>query len=399
MILNNAMRKRYFTFLFLGILAGAGWYAWIAQRTEQAASLARSEKSKPLMTNSHGTISPVLPPPMETSTLAIDAIRITDEDRSSPAKPPSIEEQVQALEARVNQAVAKISPLPSEQIQNALLEAFNSLDSINFNIAKNELIARARRGDKTALAAIQSALNDTPPKLQAYLASMLGEIATDSALQILLEVLDTSLGQNREMRYAALEAISNIGKHRGQNAPTEALSSLLENYFQTITVSDQSLLSAVVMGLSTIGTAQGVERVLRFVDLQESAKTVPPELFQRMAESLRQVRNPAAMVPLQARLQQDPELNRQSTHMAGDALAAMGDVQATEVLLRWAADMTGKAQTKQALAWFSQVRDEQSLQQLLHAEEHRQFRDPQMLERISTLAKQIDQQSTPELAK
>ena len=297
------------------------------------------------------------------------------------------------LETRIDRAVEQVGPLASEEIAKALLEAIRSGDDVMLNVAKNELIARGRRGDDAAVQAIRSALAEAAPKLHAYLVGIIGEIATVGAVQSLLDILDGSTGQNTPVRYAALEAIGNIGRYREQNVPPEALSSPLESYFDTVAITDPDLLGAVARALSTVGTAEGVEKLLRFIEVRGDNW---PKAVEQVQTALLQVRNPEAVAPLQTRLQQDTELRYTSARIAGESLAAMGDRHATEALLQWAAQVTGKAQIEQALAWLSEVRDQESLNLLLDAHERIRFHDPAMREGISALAEQIEKQSTPQ---
>jgi hypothetical protein len=73
---------------------------------------------------------------------------------------------------------------------------------------------------------------------------------------------------------------------------------------------DPQLLYAVARGLNTLGTAEGVERLLRFMEAQEANRTITPRLVKQMTASLRQVRNTAAIAPLKARLLQDRAVER-----------------------------------------------------------------------------------------
>jgi HEAT repeat protein len=204
--------------------------------------------------------------------------------------------------------------------------------------------------------------------------------------------VDKTPGQISRMRHTALEAIGSIGKYREKDVLPEALSSLLENYLDTMATGDMEVFGAIARGLSTVGTERGVETLLNWVETQGGGK---PEIAERLTKALRQVRSPEAVTPLLARLHKDPELHLQTTRIAGEALAAMGRSKATEALLQWAAMVSGEKQIRQALAWFSHVRDEESLQLLLHPKER--FRDPQMREKIAALAVQINKQSTPQL--
>ncbi len=75
-----------------------------------------------------------------------------------------------------------------------------------------------------------------------------------------------------------------------------------------MSMKDPQLLYAVARGLNTLGTAEGVERLLRFMEAQEANRTI--RLVKQMTASLRQVRNTAAIAPLKARLLQDRAVER-----------------------------------------------------------------------------------------
>jgi hypothetical protein len=114
---------------------------------------------------------------------------------------------------------------------------------------------------------------------------------------------------------------------------------------------DPQLLYAVARGLNTLGTAEGVERLLRFMEAQEANRTITPRLVKQMTASLRQVRNTAAIAPLKARLLQDRAVERETTRIVGEALAAVGNVRATE------ADSRPQRQTEFETAFALETQD------------------------------------------
>jgi hypothetical protein len=257
------------------------------------------------------------------------------------------------------------------------------------NATKNELVARGKRGDETAVQAIRSAIERTFSNNQDYFTYLLGRIATDDALRSLLDIVDTS-GQNKRLHNAALEAIANIGRHYDQKIPPQALSSLLEEYFDTIPKDNLQLLDPIANGLSTLGMATGIEKLLRFIETAEIEGNLTPEFVNSMTDALREIRNFDAIGPLRARLQQDKEIKREATRMAGEALASIGHAKATEALLEWASQVKGREHIQQARAWLSQIQDDDSYQMLLHAQEYYRFRDSKMPKMISGLALELD---------
>lgn len=314
-----------------------------------------------------------------------------------PPVPASFEAEIQALEASAKRAAAEVTPLSAEQVQAAMLEAIRAGDKMVLNAAKNELMKRGKENDVTAIQAIRSAIDQLTANMQTYFIGILGEIATPDALGSLIDILEGSAAHGSEAWYAALDAIGSIGRHRSQNVSPEQLATLIEDYIERKPPDDPHLVAALGRGLSTLGTWQGVGRFLRVMDEQEASKAMTSSWAEMMTSSLSELRNPEAVTLLQARLQADPELERATTRVAGAALAAMGNVRASEALLWWASELTGGDPNKQALTWLSEVRDEQSLQLLLHTENRFRFRDPALLAGITALAKQIDEQSTPRL--
>lgn len=396
------MHKRTLIVLVLaGILAGtlSGGYAWRATSLDSAPVPPPSLAEEP-----HGEV--VAGPASETGTPEKGASMSTSETvpagdleaqrQIDPPVPISFEAEIQALEASAKRAAAEVTPLSSEQVQAAMLDAIGAGDERLLNAAKNELMKRGKQGDVTAIQAISSAIAQVPANQKTYFIGILGEIATPDALGSLIDILEGS-AHGSEAWYAALDAIGSIGRYRSQNVSPEQLAALIEDYIETKSPNDPHLVAALGRGLSTLGTWRGVGRFLRVMDEQEASKAMTSSWAQMMTSSLSELRNPEVVTLLQGRLQEDPGLERATTRVAGAALAAMGNVRASEALLWWASELTGGDLNKQALTWLSQVRDEKSLQLLLHAASRFQFRDPEFLVGITALAKKIDEESTPQL--
>ncbi|MGH8611649.1 MAG: hypothetical protein ACREYF_06300 [Gammaproteobacteria bacterium] len=396
------MRNRIFILLILGAILLGGGYVWRGRYLGSTPVPPQAETPGNPKGEQHRSAGPI--PATSASAPAVPTpkpdTRLSEgleQQTAATLEAPSLEAEVEDLDARVKRAVAQLTRLSSEQVQAALLEAIRARDEVMLNVAKNELIARAKRSDATAVEAIRSAVGQVSSKQQAYFIGILGEIATPNALVALIEILEAPAVDKSEAWYAALDAVGSIGRYRDQNVSPEQLSVLLEDYFEAKSPEDPHLAAALASGLSTVGTERGVDWLLRYMAEHEAGKLMDPGLAKAMTASLTKVRNPAAVLPLQARLQEDPRLEGRAARAAGAALAAMGNARATEALLRWASQLTEKEQTKQALAWLSEVRDEQSIQFLLRAEDWFQFRDPELLAGITALAKKIDEESTPKL--
>jgi len=395
------MQKRTLIVLFLAATLSGG-YAWRAKYLDSAPvppqptqSLAGGRHEKAVA----GAETETLEKRASISTSETvaggnrEAQRVID-----PPVPTSFEAEIQALEATAQRAAAQVTPLSSEELQASMLGAIGGGDAMILNAAKNELMKRAKDGDATAIQAVHSAIDQSPANLQAYFIGILGEIATPDALGSLIDILEGSGANPRsETWYTTLDAIGSVGRYRRQNVSPEQLAALIEDYLERKSPDDPYLVAALGRGLSTLGTRQGVARFLRVMDEQEGNKAMTSNWVAMMTSSLSELRNAEAARLLQARLQGDPALERATTQVAGATLAAMGNLRATEALLLWASELTGGDLNKQALAWLSEVRDEQSLQLLLHTENRFRFRDPDLLAGITALATKIDEESRPRL--
>ncbi|MGH8584145.1 MAG: hypothetical protein ACREWG_15490 [Gammaproteobacteria bacterium] len=398
------MQKRSLIMLFLAA-ALSGGYAWRAKYLDSAPVPPPVLPNQSLTGERHdkaaaGPGAETRSPEQLSSTSLSDKV-LGNNPGQRPIDPPvapSLEAEVEALEVNAKRAAAQVTRLSSEQVQVAMLDAIGAGDGMILNAGKNELMQRAKEGDVTAIQAIRSAIGQVPANLQTYLIGILGEIATPDALGSLIDILDETAAHNKsDAWYAALDAIGSIGRYRSRNVSPEQLAALIEDYFQRKSPDDPHLVAALGRGLSSLGTVHGVQRFLRIMDQQEASKAMTSGWVRTMTASLSELRNPEAVTLLEARLRKDPGLERATTRMAGAALAAMGDVRASEALLWWASKLSGGDLNQQALTWLSEVRDEKSLHLLLQAASRFQFRDPDLLGRITVLAKKIDEESTPRL--
>jgi hypothetical protein len=301
-------------------------------------------------------------------------------------------------ERRIERLSTALESASAERLATALRQAFDESDDVTLNVAKNQLLARAKAGDQAATSAIVASLETAESALQEYLVRVLGEIATVDALRALIDVASHSRVTSERAERAALQTIAEIGQWRDESLPPEALSSLLERYFGAIPPQDTETLSAVARGLSSLGTAKGVNQVLEMLDQLQQNGSSGADTRSRLSEALREVRNPEAVPVLATRLQDDPRLTNATSRAAGDALAAMGDPQATEALLAWAAGVTDEASGEQAIKWFSETRDQGSLKLLLEASHREDFRNPALKERLAALARQLRQRELPQLS-
>jgi hypothetical protein len=301
----------------------------------------------------------------------------------------------EGAESRIEQLSARFEKASTERLATALLQGYDENDDAILNVAKNQLVARAKAGDGTATSAIVASLDRAEPGLQEYLVRVLGEIATADALRALIDIANRTLAIGDRAVRAATHAIAEVGQWRDESVPPEDLSALLEPYFRAISPRDTETLSAVAQGLTTLGTPQGVSEVLQMLDQLQQAGPSGKEARSRLSEALREVRNPASVPVLATRLQDDPGLTAETSRIAGDAMAAMGAPQATEALLNWAAGVTGAASTAQAVKWLSETREHRSLELLLEVNRRADFRDPALKERLAALARELSKRARP----
>jgi hypothetical protein len=230
------------------------------------------------------------------------------------------------------------------------------------------------------------------------LVRVLGEIATVDALRALIDIASHTRVTSERAEGAALQAIAEVGQWRDESLPPEALSSLLERYLGAIPPQDTETISAVARGLSSLGTPKGVSQVLEMLDQLQQYGSSGADTRSRLSEALREVRSPEAVPVLASRLQEDPGLTDDTSRVAGNALAAMGDPHATEVLLAWAAGVTDEMRGEQAIRWLSETRDQGSLNLLLEVSRRTDFRSPALKERLAVLATKLRQQALPKLS-
>lgn len=276
-----------------------------------------------------------------------------------------------------------------------LLTAINTRDNTFLNEFQSALITRAQQGDTNVVKALLAAVKDQRwHEHQDMLVQMLGEIATPAALAALLELTKENAADLEEAKNSALAAIAMIGQHRDQAREglgfRAELSPLLEQRLDQV-LDDPVELAAIARGISSIGTSAGVGQLL------DKVTVVAEQDRDKIAEALTSVRNPAAIAPLEAQLQVDSKQLSPAGRIAGSALAAMGKPAATQALLQWAAKISQPALRQQALEWFQQVRDEESLQMLLTAGQHYSFRDKQLRDQITAQAREMDRVTQPVL--
>lgn len=329
--------------------------------------------------------------PLVTHETPGDSLTGQDETAGIALDPDNAERRIEPLAAMLEKA-------STAELQTTLRQAFDKGDDILLNAARNHLLVRAKAGDAAATAAIVASVDAAEHALQEYLVRTLGEIATTDALSALIDIArHTHIAHERAVR-AAIQAIAEVGQWRDENVPAEELSALLEQYFSTVSPRETETFAAVARGLSSLGTARGVHPVLQMLDQLQREGSATAELRSRLSEALTEVRNPDAVSVLASRLQEDPGLSGETSRVAGTALAAMGDPQATRALLDWAAGITDQPGAEQALTWLSGIRDQPSLELLLQSSHRENFHNAALKQRLGDLARELSQRALPKLS-
>jgi hypothetical protein len=274
----------------------------------------------------------------------------------------------------------------SAQVLDVLAASDAAGDRDAVLVALATLERRAQLGDDRIPRLLLDGLARFPADRQKALVGVLGRIATPAALEALFELARPGTALRRE----ALAEIAKAGTRTFDNGefPVE-LSPLLEQRLPEA-ARDPALLGAVAGGLSSLGTASGIETLLEFM----ASRPTAPE-SEIVARELRAVRNPEAVAPLAARLGADPMSPSAIGLAAGEALAAMGEPAATEALLNWAAQAEGERARGLALRWFGEVRDDASFDLVMAGQERYRFRDPALLAAIQAEVRAQDAEARP----
>lgn len=217
-------------------------------------------------------------------------------------------------------------------------------------------------GDENSNAAVYQKLSallkdDTLPfAAKIEIASILGSVQTPQSVQILLEAYQ--LATDDKLRVSLGNEIARTGDDRVAGQFRGDLSSPLESAW-SLAKDDPKLAQSIANGLAKVGTAAGVQllinEVLRSVQTVEGLADIKDIQSQAAFTSLDKVRNSNAVEGLATGL-----LNANSSevqrYISGMTLAAMGKIDATEVLLKWAVTASDQ-EAVWAEQWFGKLRD------------------------------------------
>ena len=188
------------------------------------------------------------------------------------------------------------------------------------------------------------------------IASMLGSVQTPQSVQLLL--LEYQRASDVKMRQILGDEIGRTGDTRLAGRFREDLSPPLEAAWP-VSKNDPKLAKALANGLAKVGTAAGVQllvnEVLRSTQTVEGLSDLKDLQGQAAFMALEKVRNPNAVPNLANGLLNSDSSDLQR-YVCGISLAAMGRVEATKILLQWAATASDQ-ETPWAEQWFGKLRD------------------------------------------
>lgn len=259
------------------------------------------------------------------------------------------------------------------------------LPDSRYDLVKSALAAVLQHSDErdpTYNALRKLAMNSTDINEKVLLAELLRETATPPALDILLEWSKQS--NSNDINNRIYGAIAEIGKNMWDGRFHPELSPVLEKEWKNIGNSDSYRMSAVSIGIASIGSDDGVELLMQSI---ESGSDTAAGKSAKAA--VKELRNSDAISVLEKYL----ALN-DSAHPAflasGDALSSMGDGDATTVLLKWTQNADNN-QIGLAKNWLKQIRDTESLEIAKRFLPGAKFKSPEMKDALLSVVNKIDE--------
>lgn len=271
-----------------------------------------------------------------------------------------------------------IYSLPTPDVYQALIDGSKDGEDDRLNIATGVLKKRARAGDGDVVRLIVQGV-ERGDKDRVALIYFLGEIETADSVEALLRMA-VSGSSNRDIRDVTLNGIERAGLLKDDGTYNEEVSPVLERYLDQ-TQHDPEMLSAIAMGISTVGSEEGIVRLL-----EEMRRVSTSEERDVIAQAMTNIINDHAIPPLARELAIDPNLSRDEARAAGGALANIGGV-ATKELLKWAAQLDDRGVQEQALIWLKKTQDSDLM---IHASSSYHFKDPTFGKRIEALAVELE---------
>ncbi len=321
--------------LMFGAVAGVLWM--LNRPPAPVVSHAQPPSAPPVEKSAPLAVSPIAEPTPSTAPVIELDIR----------NPPEAQEAPPDVAQAIFDALKKQPPaLILQEWRNAIatLGAPDSpYDLIKFALADS--LRRVGENDAAYQALHQLALALPNENQAVLLRELLRETATPQALRILL---DWAAQTDASARPALWQTIADMGNNLWDEQFHPELSPVLEDAWRT---APPDALPYLASALARIGAPQGIDMLLQH-SLADNTNA------QAARAALVEVRNPAAIPVLQSYFN---PANPKQFQLSGNALAAMGDAQATQVLLNWA-QTAPDSQNAQAAEWFAQLRDPASIQ-------------------------------------
>jgi hypothetical protein len=301
------------------------------------------------------------------------------------AAPGSVEARQQYFDRLVEQ--------PPDSLWSYWQQLLNDQQMTQLEIATYALAYRLHQaGNEEIYSGIAQVLGESSLSIdqKRWVVDLLTETATPEALRVVLnEAVNSSPSALRRL---LLESIVRVTNNRWDARFHSELSPVLEEVWNQQPGDWESLL-AVARGIANVGSKRGVTVLLRAVADSgpiiteiEKGENLPAVAA---LQALKKIRNPEG-VPILARELTRADLEDVVFIASGDALAAMGRSEATEVLLEWAKQAPREA-APLVERWFRQVRDSVSLESL-HKEllQSKPFRSERIKEKLAVTLKDIE---------
>lgn len=220
-------------------------------------------------------------------------------------------------------------------------------------------------------------------EIKAILLDLLAGTATPEALAQLLSLSGQKLDSS--LYILVLQAIARIGDNRWNGRFHEELSPALETAWSNPVTDDPNYLDAIGKAIASVGAPEGVEQLLQTVSGNQGkdAETTHRVKQEVAFEAISQVRNPAAVEVLDARLTQE-SIGTPDFEVSGKALSEMGSPAATQKILDWAEDAPPEG-SRNLKDWLSNVDDENSLT-LITAAQNKPHKNPEIQDVIDQAA-------------
>jgi len=352
---------KWLTVLLLGV-ALAGGFVWRGTKHNQVAIVENPESTIPS--------SPV-PPPIKSNSLAGQTEVKTPEKLSAELSAQSMEEMRRKL-TEEREFMQNLQKEPAGELLSRLKTLWSATAVGSQNPEEKDLVTIAltqalHSGDENSNGEVYQQLstllrnNALPLAAKMEIASILGSVQTPQSVRLLLgeyqQATDAKLRENLGNEIARTGDNLWAGRFREDlSPPLEAAWPLAKD--------DPNLAQAIANGLAKVGTAAGVQllinEVLRSVQTVEGLADIKDIQVQAAFTSLDKVRNSNAVEGLATGLlnSNSSELQR---YISGMTLAAMGKVDATEVLLKWAVTAPDQ-EAVWAEQWFGKLRDTASFE-------------------------------------